>query len=127
LQRDGKIPKFKAEPNSADFEKDPGVQLVQEVLDFKEAQNAKYLEQYNAGRSWKRIGFDEAFRMYQRENPTKSNPRQTKEDSERTNMAKRTSKTNGTSTKEPVTKARAHSGMNSFDLENLIESKTADW
>ena len=127
LQKDGKIPKFKAAPDTPAFERDPGVQLVQEVLDFKEAQNAKYMEQSNAGRPYKHIGFEEAFRMYQRDNPTKSNPAQTKEDKERMTVAKRTSKTNGTSTKEASGKARAHSGMSSFDLENLIESKTADW
>lgn len=127
LQRDGKIPKFKAVPNSAEFERDPGVQLVQEVLDFKEAQNQKYMEEYNAGRPYKHIGFEEAFRMFQRDNPTKSNPAQTREDKARTDMAKRTSKTNGSSTKEATSKARAHSGMSSFDLDNLIESKTADW
>lgn len=127
LQRDGKIPRFKADPNSAAFEKDPGVQLVQEVLDFKEAQNKKYMDEYNAGRPYKHIGFDEAFRMYQRDNPTKSNPRQTKEDQERTSMAKRTSKSNGSSTQPDRPKARAHSGMSTFDLDNLIESKTADW
>lgn len=127
LQRDGKIPKFKAAPDTPAFERDAGVQLVQEVLDFKEEQNAKYMEQYNAGRPYRHIGFDEAFQMYQRANPTKSNPAQTKEDQERTAQAKRTNKTSGSSTQEATTKARAHSGMTTFDLENLIESKTADW
>lgn len=125
LQKEGKIPRFKAQPSSADFDKDPGVQFVQEVIDFKEAQNQKYMDEYNAGRPYKHIGFDEAFRMYQRDNPT--NPAQAKEDSERLNMARRTSKTNGTSTKPDLTKSRAHTGMTGMDLDTLIESKTAGW
>lgn len=126
LQRDGKIPLFKSDPNSAAFEKDPGVKLVQEVLDYKEQQNAKYLEQYNAGRPYKHIGFEEAFRMYQRDNPTKGNPAQVKEDKERTDLARRTNKSNGTS-EEATNKVRIHSGMSGMELENLIESKTRDW
>lgn len=124
LQRDGQIPRFKAQPDSADFESDPGVVVVQEVIDFKEAQNAKYLEEYNAGRPYKHIGFDEAFRMFQR---TAKDPAQDKEDTERVEQAKRTSKTSGQSSTESVNKPRVHSGMGSMDLDNLIESKTADW
>ena len=127
LQKAGEIPRFKAEPDSADFEKDPGVELVQEVLDFKESQNQKYMTEYNAGRPYKHIGFDEAWRMFQRQNPTKSNPAQKKEDDERGDIAKRTSKTSGTSTKEDRQKAAVHTGMTSMDLDNLIESKTSAW
>lgn len=127
LQRAGEIPRFKAERDSADFDKDPGVQLAQEVIDFKEAQNAKYLEEYNAGRPYKHIGFEEAFRIYQRQNPTKSNPAQEKEDKERKDIANRTSKTNGTTSKGERPTAQVHSGMTAMDLENLIELKTAGW
>lgn len=127
LQREGQLPLFKADPNSADFEKDPGVVLVQEIIDYKEAQNDKYLKEYNAGRPYKHIGFEEAFRMFQRDNPTKSSPEQTKEDKERVDQAKRTSKTSGQSSKDEAPKARVHSGMTGMDLDNLIESKTAGW
>lgn len=127
LQREGKIPRFKVDPNSKDFESDPGVQLVQEILDYKETQNNKYMEEYNAGRPYKHIGFDEAFRMYQRDNPTKGNPAQVKEDAERKGIAKRTSGTTGSTATKEAPKTRAHSGMTSLDLENLIESKTAGW
>ena len=127
LQRAGELPRFKAAPDSPDFEKDPGVQLVQEIIDFKEGQNKKYMEEYNAGRPYKHIGFEEAFRLFQRQNPTKGNPAQAKEDTERTKIAKRTSKTSGTSTKPERQKAAVHTGMSSMDLDNLIESKTAGW
>lgn len=125
LQRNGKIPRFKTEPSSSDFEKDPGVQLVQEVIDFKEAQNARYMTEYNAGRPYKHIGFDEAFRMYQRDNPV--NKEQESEDAARIEQAKRTSKTNGSTNRSETPKARAHSGMTGMDLDNLIESRTMDW
>lgn len=127
LQKAGELPRFKVKPDSANFEKDPGVVLVQEVLDFKEEMNAKYMEQYNAGRPYKHIGFEEAWRMFQRNNPTKSNPDQQREDKDRSDIAKRTSKSNGSSTKEEHPKAGVHSGMTSMDLDNLIESKTSAW
>lgn len=127
LQKAGELPRFKVQPNSADFDKDPGVQLVQEVLDFKETRNAKYMEEYNAGRPYRHIGFEEAFRMFRRDNPSKSNPAQQQEDKDRTEIAKRTSKTTGTSSKGEQEKIGVHSGMTSMDLDNLIESKTAGW
>lgn len=128
LQRAGDLPLFKAAADSPDFEKDPGVELVQEIIDFKDSRNEKYMEEYNSGRPYKHIGFEEAFRMFKRDNPTKGNPAQVKEDRERTNVAKRTSRTNGSSSgKAEVNKPRVHSGMGPMDLENLIESKTADW
>lgn len=127
LQRAGEIPMFKASPDSADFDNDPGVQLVQEVLDFKEARNAQYMEEYNAGRPYKHIGFEEAFQMFKRSNPDKVDVKQQEEDAARKNYAKRTGRTVGAETKEVNNKPRAHSGMTSRDLDALIDSKTQDW
>jgi hypothetical protein len=125
LQRAGDLPKFKAQPNDPKFNDDPGVKLVQDILDYKEAQNAKYMEEYNAGRPYKHIGFQEAFTMYRRENPDKSNDSQKAEDAERKELAQRTSGTRGASTKSSAPKV--HSGMMSRDLDALIESRTQGW
>lgn len=127
LQKSGDIPKFKAQPDSKEFDSDPGVKLVQEVLDFKEKKNADYYQQYEAGRPYRHIGFEEAYYMYKRENPTKVDKAQEREDDEREAFAKRTSNTKGTPAQERGKKPSVHSGMNSMDLERLIEQKTANW
>jgi hypothetical protein len=125
LQKAGDLPKFKLQRNDPKFETDPGVQLVQEVLDFKETQNQKYMDEYNAGRPYKHIGFQEAYAMYKRSNPDTTQAAQKAEDAERKAVAQRTSRTKGASTKTGQTKV--HSGMMSRDLDALIESRTQGW
>ena len=125
LQREGDIPKFKAQPNSKDFAEDPASVLIQSVLDFKEETNNRYLEEYNAGRPYKHIGFEEAFEIYQRKNPTKGNAEQRQEDAARKQIAKRTSKARGSESNSAPNKPRVHSGMSSRDLDNLIDR--LDW
>ena len=122
LQREGELPKFKADPDSKDFESDPATVLIQEIIDFKEATNDRYMQEYNAGRPYKHIGFEEAFKMFKRSNPVET--AQAKEDAERTNIAKRTTKTRGSSD-SPKQGPRVHSGSSSRDLDALIEN--LDW
>lgn len=120
LQRSGDLPKFTVAPTDAKFEQDPNVQLVQDILDFKEAQNQKYFDEYQAGRPYKHIGFEEAFRMFKREQPAKANKAQVKEDAERKNVAKRTtgSKSNKADAPRPRTVLRSSRDIDSF-IENL--------
>ena len=120
LQRSGDLPKFTVAPTDPKFEQDPNVQLVQDILDFKEAQNQKYFDEYQAGRPYKHIGFEEAFRMFKREQPAKANQAQVKEDAERKNVAKRTtrSKSNKADTPRPRTVLRSSRDIDSF-IENL--------
>lgn len=124
LQREGDLPKFKLQPDDPKFAEDPASKVIQAILDFKDKKNEHYLEEANAGRPYKHIGFEEAFYMYRRENPT-DNPVQKKEDAERKEIAKRTAGTSGSS--NTPKKPTVHSGMNSLDLERLIEDKTRDW
>lgn len=123
LQKAGTLPKFKAQPNSAEFDKDPGVKQVQDILDFKDSQNKKYMDEYNAGRPYKHIGFEEAFAMFKRESPKET--AQAKEDKERLDASKRTTRPAGNGSGQETQKARVHSGMTSRDLDNLIEG--LDW
>lgn len=123
LQRDGELPKFKAQPSDPGFEKDPAAMLIQDVLDYKDKRNQQYMEEYNAGRPYKHIGFEEAYYMYKRENPPEDKA-QAKEDAERKGFAERTGNNRSTSSNVP-NKPRVHSGMSSRDLDNLIEN--LDW
>lgn len=124
LQREGLLPKFTKEPNAKDFDSDPAVELVNNILKFKEDTNQRYLDEYNAGRPYKHIGFEEAFRMYKYQNPDKVDTELQKEDAARQALAKRTSKAKGTSSQE-TPRQRARAGMTSRDLDNLIDS--LDW
>lgn len=63
LQRDGEIPKFKAQPGTRAFENDPAAKVVQETIDFMNERNAKYLERSNKGGVYRHIGFAEAHEL----------------------------------------------------------------
>lgn len=122
LQRAGDIPRFKVEPSDPKFTSDPASKLIQDVLDFKEKTNDDYVEQYNAGRPYRHIGFKEAFRLYNLEHPAEDTA-QKKEDDERKDFSRRTAETTDTSTN--INKPRVHAGTSSRDLDALIEN--LDW
>lgn len=135
LQKRGDIPAFKKNPempygfDSSNYRnvinllaenKDEAAVLIKDVLDFKDKTNDRYMKEYQAGRSYKHLGFDEAFQMYRKDNGTKSNPAQVKEDTERHEVAKRTGGTKGTTT-QPA-RPRIKQGMTSRELDDYIES-----
>lgn len=140
LQREGDFPKFTKNPSvprrvdQSNYQNlikvladagDEAGKLAMDVINFKDTQNNKYLDEYNAGRPYKHIGFEEAYHMFQRSNPT--NKAQAKEDAERKGIAKRAAKGKGSDNNPTPGRARVHSGMGSRDLDALIEAKTADW
>ena len=63
LQRDGEIPKFKAQPGTRAFNEDPAAKIVDDTIAFMNERNAKYLAKSNAGGTYKHIGFAEAFEI----------------------------------------------------------------
>jgi hypothetical protein len=137
LQKAGEIPSFKKNPDlpygfdSSNYRnvinllaenKDEAAVLIKDVLDFKDKQNDKYAREYNAGRTYKHIGFDEAYQLFRRQNPTQSNPAQVKEDKARHQLAKRTGNTKGASATKQVAKPHIKQGMTSRELDDYIES-----
>lgn len=121
LQREGLIPKYKTDPNSADFESDPAVAQSQEILDFMNKENEKYFNQYQKGMPYRRIGFREAFYMYKAQNPSRArSPRQQEEDSQRMETARRTAGTTSTGPK-PIEASRLGYGASSRDIFNFID------
>jgi len=117
LQKEGELPKFRTAPDSPDFEKDPATVEIQAILDFKESLNQRYLNEYNAGRPYRHVGFEEAYAMYRRQNP-KVDPKVQAEDAERENIARRTS---NTKSRAMDSKPRVTRGMSSRDLELYLE------
>ncbi len=63
LQRNGEIPKFKAQPGTRAFDSDPAAKIVQETIEFMNDRNAKYLERSNRGGVYRHIGFAEAYEL----------------------------------------------------------------
>lgn len=123
LQREGVLPKFKVDVDSPEFDKDPAAELIQAVLDFKEEQNAKYLQAANSGKRYKHIGFEEAYYMYVRKNPdavTKKSPEQAKEDSARKDHARRTKQAAGAPAKGKA--AEPSIFHNSRDMMNYLDN-----
>jgi len=82
-------------------------------------QEVKFIDLF-AGIGGLRLGFEEAFRMFKREQPAKANQAQVKEDAERKNVAKRTtgSKSNKADAPRPRTVLRSSRDIDSF-IENL--------
>lgn len=122
MQREGIIPKFKASADSKEFENDPAAKLIQEVLNFKDKENQRFLEDSNTGRRpYKHIGFEEAYLKFQRSNPTKTrSPEQTAEDAERKEIARRTTKTSGTDNRKENKAPEVF--KSSRDLNNFIDN-----
>ena len=123
LQRSSELPKFTKTPNSKDFDSDPAVKLVNDILTFKEDKNKQYLDEYNAGRPYKHIGFEEAFRMYKYQNPNKMDVELKKEDEARQSLARRTTKAKGSSSQEPQKQRPIM--RSSRDLDNFLDG--LDW
>ena len=74
LQREGEIPKFKAQPGTKDFNADPAAKVIDEVITFMNTKNAEYLEKSNKGYAYKHIGFAEAFKLMEKQdNSSKQN------------------------------------------------------
>lgn len=121
MQKSGIIDLFKVAPDDPKFESDPAVELVQNIMDYKDKLNSQYAEAYSKGAAYRHIGFEEAFYKYQRDNPTKGNPAQQKEDKERREFARRTNRPNaGRSTQ--ASKPRVPAGASSRDLDMFIEN-----
>lgn len=119
LQKAGDLPKFKARPEDAEFAKDPASQEVQKVLDFMTERNEQYLKEYNQGRPYRHIGFREAYLLYQRANP-KASDDQKREDTERKDIAKKTTNNRGLSSRE-LKKPTVRSGTRVSDILERYE------
>jgi len=99
LQREGELPKFKTDVDDPNFTKDEAYKETQKVLTFMNERNAQYLAEYNQGRAFRRIGFEEAYHMYRRANPQKS-PAEDAEDKERKVIARKSGNSRGLSARE---------------------------
>lgn len=101
LQREGEIPKFKAQPGTRAFDSDPAAQRVQEVIEFMNDRNAKYLERANKGGSYRHIGFAEAYELMSNGTKADSKNSSTRKDAAKKLVSKQGGSTTKTS-KAPV-------------------------
>ena len=114
LQHAGEIPTFKAKPGTKAFDEDPGAKVVDEVIKFMNDRNDKYLEKYNAGGTYKHIGFAEAFELMNGKTLATS-----KNSAARKTAAARSNSTQGgstkTATKAPVSGRTMAEVVREFD------------
>ena len=114
LQDDGIVPKIKAKPGTEEFNTDPSVQLVNNILDFRDEYNRKHkgenISSYTAGL------------IYKAKNPkefeTEDDTRREKQDESRTKTARRVA-TKTTSSQRPEYNRKAFS--NNASLTDIAD------
>lgn len=121
LQKDGDLPKFKAKVDDPDFSKDPATEEVQGILDYMHERNQQYLKEYEQGRPYRHIGFEEAFHMKARLKP-KETP-QAKEDKERRDVADKVGGNKGLTARE-MKKPTVRPGTR---VEQILERIDREW
>lgn len=121
LQKTGELPKFKYKIDDERFDSDPATKEVQKVMDYMNDRNTQYLKEYEQGRPYRHIGFEEAYTMYRRNNPKKSDD-QAKEDKERKESADKVGGNRGL-TANGLKKPTVHQGTRVEDILNRIEQE----
>jgi hypothetical protein len=122
LQKDGLLPKFKVKAEDPTIEKDPAYLESQKVLEYMNGRNEQYLKEYNQGRPFRHIGFEEAFYMYQRQHPGE-NATQKQEDQERKNIADKIGGNKGL-TSSKLQKPTVKSGTT---INQILDRIDAEW
>lgn len=122
LQREGQMPRFKLKVDDPKFDTDPAAKQMQEVLDVMAERNEQYLKEYQQGRAYRHIGFNEAFSIWQRTSDTgKQQTQQRSEDKERKNVANKTRSGQGLTSAE-LSKPVVRSGTSTRDLMARIDA-----
>lgn len=118
LQKTGDLPKFKAKVDDPGFAKDPATVEVQKVLDYMNERNQHYLKEYEQGRPYRHIGFEEAYHMYDRKPAA-----QKVEDDERREIANKVGSNKGLTSRE-LKKPTVRSGTR---IDQILERIDREW
>ncbi len=122
LQREGLMPRFKLKVDDPKFETDPAAKQMQEVLDVMTERNEQYLKEYQQGRSYRHIGFSEAYSIWQRTSDTgKQQSQQKREDQERKQVADKSRSGQGLTSAE-LAKPVVRSGTRTSDILARIDA-----
>lgn len=122
LQREGLMPRFKVKVEDPKFDADPAAKQMQEVLDIMSERNEQYLKEFQQGRSYRHIGFTEAFHMWERTSDTgKQQTQQKAEDKERKGIADKTTSRQGLSSSQ-LAKPVVPSGTRTSDILAHIDA-----
>lgn len=95
LQREGKLDKFKFQPDDPKFTDDPAVKQAQEAIDYMNKRNAEYLDAANKGGVLYHLSFQDAYTQLQASKGTSSPTAQSKEDKERKEVSRATAGSSG--------------------------------
>lgn len=122
LQREGAMPKFKLKVDDPKFNDDPAAKQMQEILDVMSERNDQYLQEFQQGRSYRHIGFKEAYDVWAKTSKEgKAHTEQQKEDRERKGIADKVTSRPGLSVSE-MPKPIVRSGTSTRDLMARIDA-----
>lgn len=118
LQREGKLERFKLQPDDPKFNDDPGVVKAQGVIDYMNKVNAEYLELANKGGVLYHLSFRDAYRLMEQEVPPKAESKQDKEDKERKTV---TRKGAGAASSTPTGGQKVPGYAYAGDLKDMVD------
>lgn len=118
LQRDGKLERFKLQPNDPKFNDDPAVKQAQEVIDFMNQRNTEYLEAANKGGVLYHLSFRDAYNLMGQQTPPKAPTKQQQEDKERKDI---TRKGAGAASSAPTGGSKAPGYSYVGDLKDMVD------
>lgn len=78
LRQEGIFPKFKGKPGTKEFNDSEGAKMFDKVVAYQNKMNRQYQEAANSGKSFRHIGFREAFIMLNGPNPKAADKADTK-------------------------------------------------
>lgn len=118
LQREGKLNRFKLQPNDPKFTEDPAVKQAQDVIDFMNQRNTEYLEAANKGGVLYHLSFKDAYNLMQQQAPSKAPTKQQQEDRERKDV---TRKGAGAASSAPTGGSKAPGFAYVGDLKDMVD------
>lgn len=122
LQREGVMPRFKLKVEDPKFDGDPAAKQMQEILDVMTDRNEQYLKEFQQGRSYRHIGFKEAYDVWAKTSKEgKAHTEQQKEDRERKGIADKVTSRPGLAQAE-LAKPVVRSGTSTRDLMARIDA-----
>lgn len=122
LQKEGALPKFKVRADDPAIEKDAAYLESQKILEYMNGRNEQYLKEYQQGRPFRHIGFEDAFYMYKRQHPG-DNSVQKEEDAERKKIADKVGGNKGL-TSAKLQKPTVKSGTT---INQILDRIDAEW
>lgn len=114
LRTEGLFPKFKGTPGTREFNQSEGAKEFDKTVAFMNKKNDEYVQRANQGKSYRHIGFREAYEMMHGQNPKAA---EQAEDKARKAIAAKTRSGRGADSGAKTAKAGRVSNLNDLSAE----------